>query len=392
MDEKSKNEITPRKENRVLYEPPEPLFPDLIPRKRRLLPRIIAFAVFVTVAVLIWVMAVSGEHGEDMTGGDGSGEYNSGIQTEDDSRTSNESGEPERETSDTEAAASGSESDEDTENSETECNTESETQNAETSENESESENEEETKTEANGFDVREADLSQIEKGESYIINYTSKTPDIEGLIDRGFTDVVKGGNQAPEVMVIHTHTSEMYFGGDGTYLDGVVAIGDALVQRLNSLGLSSVHCTVIHDKNDRNAYLNARDTIKTMLEIYPSIKYVIDLHRLELEKEGEIIKTVSGCEDASAQIRLSVSADSGVGWQEDLALALALRGELNKKGERICMPPVLSSSIYNSDLPEYYIMADIGTSGNTVGEARAAARRFAEAFVKIVIDNWNGG
>ena len=143
----------------------------------------------------------------------------------------------------------------------------------------------------------------------------------------------------------------------------------------------------MIHDGNEKNAYLNARDTIKTMLEIYPSIKYIIDVHRLELESDGKIVKTISGCSDGSAQIRLTASVGPGDRWQENLSLALALKSSLNHRGERVCMPAVLSQSAYNSDLTEYYIMVDIGSSGNSVNEAKAAAKRLADALADILLE-----
>jgi stage II sporulation protein P len=93
--------------------------------------------------------------------------------------------------------------------------------------------------------------------------------------------------------MILHTHTSEAYAGVRSEYLDGVISVGDALTQRLNVLGLTAIHCTVIHDGGEGNAYISARETIEMMLRVYPSIKYVIDLHRMELEYDGVPIKTV---------------------------------------------------------------------------------------------------
>jgi len=234
--------------------------------------------------------------------------------------------------------------------------------------------------------DVIETDLSQAERGDGYIINYTDKAVDIAGLLDRGFVDVEMPNGVSPIVMILHTHTSEEYFGGDNPYLDGVVAIGDRLSRKLNELGLTSLHCTVINDDGENNAYLNARETIETMLRIYPGIKYVIDLHRLELESGGIPIKTVSARGDGAAQIRLTVSAD-GEGWQENLSLALSLRKKLNENGDRISMPLVLSPSRYNSDLTRYYIMADIGAVGNTAAEAGAASDRLARALADVILE-----
>lgn len=365
MEDRNKNEIGERKEANILFEPLEPLFPENMPRRIWLLPRIAALAAFVLVVAVIWAVVASGEE-------------NGGFFEPDDG---------ERESTAAENACDSGNAEETT------CNqgydTESEENESVETEIDTETESDRDGKdeTEDEKINVKEADLSQTEKGDKYIINYTSKTPDISGLIDRGFVDCEKTGEAAPLVMVIHTHTSETYLGGENSFLGGVAAAGDALVQRLNRLGLSTLHCTVIHDGDDKNAYLNARDTIKMMLEIYPSIKYIIDLHRLELESDGEIVKTVSGSPDGSAQIRLTASAGSGDRWQENLSLALALKGSLNRGGLRVCMPAVLSQSTYNSDLAEYYIMVDIGSSGNAVDEAKAAAKRLADALADVLLE-----
>ena len=365
MGDEKRNEVGERREDGVLFEPPEPLFPELIPRPRRYLPRIIALAVFVTVLGVIWDVIASGENRGDVFGTDG--DHGEGTPTEFTVESEHAEANGDDGVSDTESEGNEDES------TASETGTEWDT--------------EKESAESIEPVKIKEIDLSQTEKGDKYIINYTSKAPDVSGLVDRGFIDCERVGEAAPIVMVIHTHTSETYFDGENSFFGGVVSAGDVLVQRLNSLGLSALHCTVIHDGNEKNAYLNARDTIKTMLEIYPSIKYIIDVHRLELESDGEIVKTISGCSDGSAQIRLTASVGPGDRWQENLSLALALKSSLNHRGERVCMPAVLSQSAYNSDLTEYYIMVDIGSSGNSVNEAKAAAKRLADALADILLE-----
>lgn len=234
-------------------------------------------------------------------------------------------------------------------------------------------------------------DICQIEKGENYVENYTSKKLDVEGLLDRGFIYSEPTGGKAPVVMVIHTHTSERYFAneGNGRYkLNSVVAAGERIATVLNARGLATVHCTVIHDEGDGNAYLDARDTIKTMLEIYPTIKYVIDVHRMVLrDADGNELRTVT-TQGGAAQIRLTVSADikQEGAWQDDVSLALALRSELNQDGQRACAPVVVSHGGHNGDICRFYLMADIGSSCNTVDEAMRAADKLAMAFADVVI------
>ncbi len=363
-----KKELRERKETGVLYEPPEPLFPEALKKTRVSYFKIAVGVSFLLLVTILFVLIVSGESDRDQDG------YVSDAESVTECYTEENEG-----------------IDHSTEEKETyECETGCEESGSGTSEESEAIDTEEESETVLIDVgDIESADLSQIEKGDSYIINYTDKSPDIIGLVDRGFTETEKRGGEAPIVMIVHTHTSEKYLGdaASDSPLDGVVAVGDTLNARLNALGVSSLHCTVIHDGDASNAYLNARDTIETMLEIYPSIKYIIDLHRIGISADGTPIKTVSGCGDRSAQIRFTVSSESGRGWQEDLSLVLALRHSLNRNGTRVCMPPVLTESRYNSDLSKYYIMADIGAVGNNVDEAKAAAKRLASAFANVILE-----
>ena len=360
-----KNEVSQRREGKVLFEPPEPLFPDDLPpnRPRKILLRIAGLIMLICIALVVWAVAASA-----------SDEDNSADSFPTESVSEGESGENATQQTETERATS---------NSETETQRESETRiNTETEESETGGEVETEVETKP-PIDVIESDLSLAERGDAYIVNYTDKAVDITGLLDRGFTDTIEKNSPAPVVMILHTHTSESYYNSKSEYLDGVISVGDALTRRLNSLGVTTLHCTVIHDGGEKNAYISARETIETMLKIYPSIEYVIDLHRMELETDGYPIKTVSG--QGMAQVRLTVSADSA-GWQENMSLALSLRRRLNEGETRLCLPPVLSSSRYNSDLAPYYLMVDIGAKGNTLNEALLAAERLARAIGEAIV------
>lgn len=363
-------EISKRESTDILYEPPEPLFPDMPPRRRIRIGRIIALMLFVAFVACVWTFAASGNGAEESVADSGQETESSDIR--DEAPSEGELVEVERETVSFDSELE----------SEAESGLESEG-NA--------------TDSDTDGTEVlpemeelfTEADLSQIEKGEGYVVNYTSKPIDVEGLIDRGFIGGESAVGAAPLVLILHTHTSEEYRVEDDGYkgLYSVVSAGEAMSEVLNRLGVGAVHCTVIHDAGGGNAYLNARETIEMMLEIYPSIRYIVDVHRLSLYVDGVPIKTVSGCADGSAQIRLTVGTmDEYDDWQEGLSLSLALRESLNKKGERVCTPVVVSPSLPNGDLGRYYLMAEIGAAGNSVKEAIAAGKRLGIALVDVLL------
>lgn len=229
-------------------------------------------------------------------------------------------------------------------------------------------------------------DLSFAELGDGYLINYSKLNPDADGILEMGFLGGRYAYSEAPLVLILHTHTSEGYWdmGEEPMHIltRSVVAVGERVSYELNRSGVPTVHCTVIHD-GEGNAYENAAETIDTMLKIYPSIEYVIDLHRAEeVDGTGGVLKSVAA--DGSAQIRLTVSSE-GVLTKDTLALALCLRRELNLGDRRLCMPVVFTDSEYNSGMSAYYLKVEVGCFGNDADEAIAAGESFAKALADIL-------
>ena len=238
-----------------------------------------------------------------------------------------------------------------------------------------------------NDCDAVSMDMSCAERGNAYIINYTGIAVDAEGILEMGFHNAKYFYTEHPVVLILHTHTSEGYYDTDKNdplhpMTHSVVAVGEKLAEELNSRGISTVHCTVIHDGRG-SPYSNARETIRTMLEIYPTVEYVIDLHRAELfDENGKAVKVVSPT--GEGQIRLSVSSESQKS-RDSLALALSLRRMLNENDQRLCMPVIFTSSAFNADLSSYYLKLDVGSVGNNAAEAISSAEKLAEAMAKIL-------
>ncbi len=217
-----------------------------------------------------------------------------------------------------------------------------------------------------------------------------------------------------PVVLVVHTHGTECYSnsnesfesadvnGNYGFYTDtsltrtsdtdkNVVAIGEAFCQVLAENGIQSIQCRVMHDIDDYNsAYSNSRNSIKEYLEKYPSIEYVIDIHRDSLGGEGgEKIKTSANSIEGSAQVML-VAGCHGNGviypcWKDNLALALQYKKVMDKKYPSLSRPIYLRYSRYNLDLTVGSMLLEIGSCANTFNEALKAARLSAECFAELL-------
>ena len=249
-------------------------------------------------------------------------------------------------------------------------------------------------------------DLSYLDRGIGYINNKTQLSPNVNELLK---VDVSTKLTQEPLVLVLHTHTSEGYLSNTAAYLEGdlgdatytkeatqnMLAIGKAFIEGLNKSGITAIHCTVMHDESGlAGSYERAAESIRFFCEQYPSIQYVVDLHRdAILTAEGAYVRAATEIAEKSvAQILPVVGSNAGGTehdtWEGNLALALQLREKLNQNNAHLCRPVMLKSSTYNQEMAPYAILLEIGTGANSIDEAIAAATLAGEAFAKVVLSH----
>ena len=199
-----------------------------------------------------------------------------------------------------------------------------------------------------------------------------------------------------PFVLIVHAHTSEGYTSVGTKYLPmnevvgrstsaqtSVIGVGDALVSELEQLGVSTYHITTSFDAvGNAGAFDRAAAQISQWLERYPTIRYVIDLHRdAGLDTSGNVLRAVTLYQDEIlAQTRLLASG------QESYGLAAALAEELNKDGAELCRP------VEHIDRQENWkwegvcvLRVEVGTAGNSPDEARRAVLPLARALTDVI-------
>ena len=246
---------------------------------------------------------------------------------------------------------------------------------------------------------IIQMDMSLLGYGQNYIYNDTSLSPDIQKLTVAALPSYYDASSDEPLVLIVHTHTTEaympdgaLYYNTDGEIarssneLENMIAVGQEFARVLNENGINAIHCTVFHDESYRLSYQRSAETIKRYLAEYPSIKYVFDLHRDSLMRSNEeLISAVTSIDgDNCAQIMPVVSAGFE-GFEDNLTFALKLRNLLNYQYTNLSRPVCLRESIYNQDLAPISILLEIGTSGNSLSEAKQAAVLTAEAIAWLI-------
>lgn len=213
----------------------------------------------------------------------------------------------------------------------------------------------------------------------------------------RSFTQYT--GRANPLVLILHTHGSEGFSdASDSGYRTtdsekNVVALGERVTQKLNDSGIKTIHSPVLYDNPDFNmSYYNASLAIKKYIEEYPSISYIIDIHRDSIMGEdGEYYAPTATIENKvkAAQIMFVVGTDYGgsghTGWRDNLTLALRLQCGISADYPTIMRNINLRSASFNEQYTKGSMLVEIGSCASTLDEALLSADIFAEALAREI-------
>ena len=244
----------------------------------------------------------------------------------------------------------------------------------------------------ATDADIRETTIT----GGLYIKNETGYRIDMDQLLAEGSR--VRLPAEGAQILIVHTHGSEAYTPAgldryeandtsrteDTQY--NVIRVGDELAALLEAQGLRVIHDRGIYDyPSYTGSYTRAGEAIERCLAENPGIAVVIDLHRDALGTDGVVYKTMAEEQGTVAsQIMLLVGTDdSGLehpNWRSNLSLALYLQAAVSEKHPTLMRPVDLVPQRYNQHLTGGSLILEVGSSGNTLQEALAAIRLFADA------------
>lgn len=230
-----------------------------------------------------------------------------------------------------------------------------------------------------------------------FIKNKSSRTLDPAILGDRQF---VSFPQQGPQVLIVHSHASEAYtmppgqeYVPSGTFRTAdcscnMVRVGDELAAALSAYGISVVHDRTLHDGESYNgAYERSLASIESYLAKYPSIVYVLDVHRDAVQDaDGTQYKLVTAEDPSAAQVSLIMGVAHD-GWQDNLRLAIAVQEKLESQSPTLMRPITLLNYRYNQFAAPGSMLVEIGAAGNTLDEALQAARLFARGFAETVLE-----
>jgi stage II sporulation protein P len=239
-----------------------------------------------------------------------------------------------------------------------------------------------------------------VSSGKITIKNETKNKVNIDQLLNQPLNFVFN--KKTDKVLIYHTHTTESYI-RDISQLNSsvvtrttdprysIVRVGEELAQNFKkTFGIQVIHNATIHDYPDYNyAYNNSFKTVSTILNAYPSIKIVIDMHRDAAgdTKKLRNVATVNGKKAAKIMFVVATGEQkqNHPNWKENLKLALKIQQKLLVECPAITQSIDLSPYRYNQNLSKGALLIEIGGDGNLLSECLESTKYLAKAINSVI-------
>ena len=234
------------------------------------------------------------------------------------------------------------------------------------------------------------------------VANRAGKSVDVAAALKRDL-DLEWADTDAPQVLILHTHTTEAYLTYEADYCNpadrartrdhkkNVCAVGEAVRLTLAQAGIAAIHDTTVHDSPQYNgAYSRSADTAAAYLKKYPTIKVVLDLHRDAVMEGSAVVRPTATVEGKkAAQMMLitgvvSTAAQPHKQWGKNLTLSTHLQQSLTALSPDLMRPLNVVASRYNQHLSPGWVLVEVGAEGNTVEEAVYAGQLLARALAAL--------
>ncbi len=259
----------------------------------------------------------------------------------------------------------------------------------------------------AGEYALRPYDLTgNASAGEVLISNATTLTVNVPDALQADYP-IADPLTSDPLVLILHTHGTEAFAPENAVSVpktavmrssdpnENIVAVGKLMADILNEAGIPTLHCEIMHDlESYRRSYDLAADTIQKYLTEYPSIRYVFDVHRdAILLANGDYVRPLTLVDgERSAQIMLLVGTDEKGAdhprWQDNFTVAAKLQKKLTEQYDRFARPINIRGASFNEQFTKGSLLIEIGSAGNTLSEAKAAAKHLTYAIAELIREN----
>lgn len=222
----------------------------------------------------------------------------------------------------------------------------------------------------------------------------TESQLNVEDLLSRDMH--IDKTTSGPKVLIFHTHSQEGFVDSGTT----IVGMGAYLAKLLNEKGIETIHHDGVYDlidgKLDRsNAYQMASVAVSDILNQYPSIEVVIDLHRDGVPETTHLVKEVDGKKVAKIMFFNGLSRTKTNGnlsslpnpyIQDNLSFSFQMQMASESLYPGLARRIYLKGYRYNLHLMPKSLLIEAGAQTNTVEEVKNAMELLANILCKVLL------
>lgn len=230
-------------------------------------------------------------------------------------------------------------------------------------------------------------------KTEPALRNQTSYSIDVSDLLRRPLDFLPVQKDSLPQVLIVHTHTSEGYqpLERTGETDQNVVAVGAVIADYLEKQGVHVIHDQTVHDADYNGSYSRCLETVEARLKEYPSIQIVLDVHRdaatLEDGQSLQVTADINGKQ--TGQIMLVAGTNEGglthPNWETNLAFALRVQQAMDQNYPGLARPLNIRKERFNQHMALGMLIVEVAASGNSLEEAKEGAKLFAQSLWSVL-------
>lgn len=209
----------------------------------------------------------------------------------------------------------------------------------------------------------------------------------------------IEKGKAEPQILIYHTHSQETYADyGPERQEATVVGIGTILTDLLKEKGYQVIHDTKVYDLvdgelNRSKAYDYALQGITSILQQYPSIQVVLDIHRDGVKENLHMVSEVNGKPTAQVMFfnGMSQTPEGPIAYlpngykEQNLAFSLQMQLDAAAYYPGLTRKIYLKAFRYNLHLRPRSALIEVGAQTNTYEEASNAMEPLAELLDMVL-------
>lgn len=206
---------------------------------------------------------------------------------------------------------------------------------------------------------------------------------------------------KGPKVLIFHTHSQEAFVDSKaGDASTSIVGVGAYLAEQLNAKGIETLHHNGVYDlingKLDRSkAYELSEIGVREILNQYPSIEVVIDLHRDGVKEDMHLVTEINGKQTARIMFfnglsRTKTNGDIAYLYnpyiQDNLAFSFQMQLASENMYPGFARRIYLKGYRYSLHMMPKSLLIEAGAQTNTVEEMKNAMDLLAELLNQVLV------